>query len=182
MQPADVWNHDHLATVLWLRLACNRRVVIQRQGRACVMVVVEVSSKDSQQVPFIENNEMTKALASNRSDDSLDVRRLPGRTVRNHHLLGAHVCDSASEELTVDRVTIADQLARRFVVRERFDDLLSRPFCARVSRYVEMNNHATVMAENNEGEQDAKRCGRNGEEVDGGDITNMIVEESMPGL
>ncbi len=38
------------------------------------MVVVEVSSENPQQVPFVENDEMIKALATDRPDDSLNVR------------------------------------------------------------------------------------------------------------
>ena len=74
MQPSDLRNRNHPATVRWLNIACNWRVVIQRQVRASVMIVVEVSSENPQQVPFVEHDEMIKALATDRSDDSLDVR------------------------------------------------------------------------------------------------------------
>ena len=33
MQPANLRNRDHPATVRWLNIACNRRVSIQRQVR-----------------------------------------------------------------------------------------------------------------------------------------------------
>ena len=74
MQPADVWNRDHLATIRWLHLACNRRVVVQRQVRAGVMIIVEVIGEDPLQVALVEHDEVVEALAADRADDSLDVR------------------------------------------------------------------------------------------------------------
>lgn len=74
MQPANLRNRDHPTTIRWLNISSNRRVVIERQMRASVMVVVEVVREDPSEVAFIENDTVIKALATDRSDDSLDVR------------------------------------------------------------------------------------------------------------
>ena len=67
-------NRDHAATVRWFNIACDRRVVIQRQVRASAMIVIEVIVEDPSKVALVENNAIIEALATDRSDDSLDVR------------------------------------------------------------------------------------------------------------
>jgi len=182
MQSAYLRNGEDSAAFGRFDLALYGRVLLERQVRSCVMIVVEVSSKNSQQVPFIENDELIEALATNRSDESLDVRRLPWRAVRDHDLLDTHVLDALSEELTVDRIPIPDQEPGRLILGKRLDDLLSRPLGCRMRRDVEVNNHAAMMTEHDEGEEYAELRCRDGEEVDGHDVTNMIVEESTPSL
>ena len=52
----------------------------------------------------------------------------------------------------------------------------------RIRRDVEVDDHAAVMAEYDEAEQDAKRRCRHREEVDGNDVTCVVVQESLPRL
>ncbi len=108
MQPANHRDRNRFAQIWRFDFSLERRVPIQRQVRSCVMIVVEVRPKNSQQVPFIENHEMIKAFAMDRSDESLDVRRLPWRTVCDHDLLDTHVLDTLPEVLAVDRIPIVD--------------------------------------------------------------------------
>ncbi len=73
MQPADHRDRNRFAEIWRLDFSLERRVPIQRQVRSCVMIVVEVRPKNSQQVPFIENDEMIQALATDRSYESQDA-------------------------------------------------------------------------------------------------------------
>ena len=125
---------------------------------------------------------MIEALATDRSDKSLDVRRLPGRTVCDHDLLDTHVLDPLAQEIAVDRIPITDQESRRLVFGERLDDLFSCPLGRRVRSDVEVGDHAAMMAEDDEAEQYAERRCRYREEVNGDDVSNMIVEERTPRL
>jgi len=74
MQPADQRNREHPATIRWFNVMCDRRVVIQRQVRASVMVVVGVIDEDLSEAALVENDAMIKALATDRFDQSLDLR------------------------------------------------------------------------------------------------------------
>jgi len=73
MQPADLRNRDHLALFRWLNIACNRRVSIQRQVRAGVMVVVERIGEHSSEVALVEHDDMIEAFVPDGADDSLDA-------------------------------------------------------------------------------------------------------------
>ena len=125
---------------------------------------------------------MIEAVATDTADQAFNVRILPWRSWSRDNILNVHVLDALVEEVTVDRVTIPKQEPRRFVIREGFNDLLGCPARGWMSRDVEMGDHATVMAEHNEAEQNAKRRGRYREEVNRDDVSNMIVEKSAPSL
>ena len=94
LQRADHQVRNCFAETRRLDLLLKRHVLLQRQARADVIMLVEVSSKTSQQVHFIENDEMIKALATGPSDESLDVRRLLRATVCEYDLLSADVLDA----------------------------------------------------------------------------------------
>lgn len=130
--------------------------------RSGSMVVREIRVKDSDQVPLVQHDDMIKTIATYRSDQPFRVWILPGRSRRNHGFFDAHVFDALPEQVTVDRIAIANQKPWCIVVGKCFDDLLSYPLGSRMSRDVEMDNHATLMAKHNEAEQDAKRGGGNG--------------------
>ena len=92
------------------------------------MIVVEVSSENPQQVLFIENDEMIEALATDRSDDSLDVRILPGTLPGGDDLLYAQIRHAAAEVAAVDPVAIPQKEPGSLVPGKGFDDLLCGPF------------------------------------------------------
>ena len=78
MQTADLRDCDHLAAVWWLEFAFNRRVAIQCQVGSRFMVIVEVISKDSPEMAFVDCDDILKALSTYTADDSLDVWILAG--------------------------------------------------------------------------------------------------------
>ena len=147
-----------------------------------LVVVREVARENPSQVGIVENDDMFEALSANGTDDSLYVRRLPWRTVCNHDFLDTHVLDPLAKEIAVDRVSVANEESWDVVARKRFDDLLRCPLGRRMLSRIEVDNHAAVMAEYDETEQDAKRRSWYREEVDGDDVGQMIVQESPPRL
>jgi len=182
MQAADHWGRNHLATVRRLNIACNRRVAIQRQVRAGVMIILKVTAQNSAKMFLIQHDDMIQTLTTYRSDQSFDVRILPGRSRSRNDFLDANVPDSLTEELSVDRISITDQESRCCFFRQCFDDLLGSPLGCRVRRDVEVRDEASIMSKYNETEQDAKRRSRNSEEIDSYNILKMIIQESSPCL
>jgi len=77
MQSSDLRYGDDLSMLGWFDLAFNRRVAIQRQVSSRFVLIVEVIDKNPPQVSLVEHDEVVEALATDRSDELLDVRRLP---------------------------------------------------------------------------------------------------------
>ncbi len=109
MQPTDAWNRNHPASVRQFDIARHGRVTNKRKMRPILIIIGEIRSEDSQQVPFVENDEMIKALATDRTDEWLDVGRLPERTIRNDDFLCAHSADALLKHVAVDVIAITNQ-------------------------------------------------------------------------
>jgi len=108
MKPANLRNRNDLALFGRFDFPFNRRVSVQGQMRSRFVIVVHVAGDNPSKVTFVENDAMIKALTTNRADESLNIRRLPRRTVCSSHLLDTHVLDSLLEERTVDGVAITN--------------------------------------------------------------------------
>ena len=131
---------------------------------------------------LVEHDDTIEALATDTAADPLDVRILPRGAWCSNNFLDAHVLDPLAEDVSVDRVTIAKQEARRFVVRKRLDNLLSRPLGCRMSGDVEMHDASPIMAEDDKSEEHSKHSSWYREEVNGDDVSSMIVEKGPPSL
>ena len=110
----------------------------------------------------------------------LNVWILPRRARSRDDFLDAHVLDSSLEVMAVDRVAIAKQESRRFVERKRLDNLLSCPLRCRMSGDVEMHDTSPIMAEDDKREEYSKRRCRCREEIDGDDLSDVILQERTP--
>jgi hypothetical protein len=69
--------------------AASWGVLRQPQMRAILVIVIEVGLQDAAQARFIEDDHVIQTLPSNRSDQSLHVRILPGRLWRGENLPNA---------------------------------------------------------------------------------------------
>ena len=99
-----------------------------------------------------EHDDVVEALATDRSDESLHVRRLPGRTICDDHFLDTHVLDSLAEEIPIDGIAITNQKPWRSIIGKRFDDLLSRPLGCRMCGDIEMHDVSSVVPQNHKSE------------------------------
>ncbi len=130
---------------------------------------------------FVEYDCVIQAFAANRSDQTLNVWILPGRTPRRDDLFNTHVRNAILEMISVDAVSITNQEPRRRIIGKRLYDLLSRPLGRRMGGHVEVNKHPSIMAKDHEGEQYAESSCRNREEVDGHDVLQVVVQKRSPG-
>ena len=83
------------------------RVFFEREMRARLMVIDEVAGQDAAQVPLAEDENVIQALASDRTDQALHERVLPGAVRRGENFLDPHALHSVPKLLAVDLVTIA---------------------------------------------------------------------------
>ena len=131
---------------------------------------------------FVEYDHMIHAVTPNRTNESLNIWVLPRRLWSNWNFLDTHIPDALLEDATVDSVAITNQKSQRCIVRKGLDHLLRSPVGCRMSGDIEMHDMSAILAEDNEGEQNAERGRRNGEEIDGDNVSSMIVEKGPPSL
>ena len=90
--------------------------------------------------------------------------------------------NSRAKFVAIDRVTITDQIMLSVPFRESFDDLLSRPFGGRTLGDPEVKNLPPRMLDHKEHEQHPQIDRWHGEEVNGDNLPDVILEEGLPGL
>src|ERR1700730_17775001 len=125
---------------------------------------------------------MVETLTPIGTNDPFDIRPLPGGSRCGENLLTPHVCALPAEILPEDSVTIAQQVAREYVKRKRFPQLLSRPLCRWVGGHIEVENAPAVMSQHQKHVKHLEANGRHGQEIDGEQLREVIVQEGAPGL
>src|SRR5262249_1528651 len=146
------------------------------------MVVREIGTQGSFQMPRIEDDEMVQAVPADRADQTFDVGILPGTPGGCENFFYSEGGHSQTKFLAVAPCSISEQILGRILISEGLDDLLGRPGCTGMLRHMEMQHLATTMFQHQEYEQHLHRERRHGEEVDGDHLTQVIVLEGLPGL
>ncbi len=125
---------------------------------------------------------MIETFAPDRTDDALDVRRLPGRPRCGQHFRDPHASQALPRGPPIDAAAIADHVARRRIPWKGLGDLLGDPDRRWVFRDTELHDPATVMAQDDEAVQQPERCGRDNKEIHRRQATDMVFEEPAPRL
>ena len=79
MKSADLRDRNDAPTRWRLHFARIGAVVVEGLMRAGGVVVREVSTQQASEVAFVDHNDVIETFTSNRADDALGERILPGR-------------------------------------------------------------------------------------------------------
>jgi len=153
MQAADFWKLYDPGRRGELDGSEVGRVFLEREVRARLMVIDEVAVQDAAQVPLAEDENVIQALASDRTDQALHERVLPGAVRRREDFVDPHALHSVPKLLAVDLVTVAQEIGRRGVVREGVHDLLGGPAGGGVLGHVEVDDPPAMVGEHDENEE-----------------------------
>ncbi len=129
---------------------------------------------------LVEHDDEIEAFAANRADDALGEGILPRRASGDDDLTNAHALDAALEVSAEDGIAIAEQVSGAGLVRERVDDLSSRPRGGGLVGDADVEEFSSIVAEYHESEEQAKRQGRYDEEVDGRDVVTVSSQKDSP--
>jgi hypothetical protein len=146
MEPTDLRDRHHAPERGRLHLSRPWRVVCERLMRARDVVVTEVGVQESTEMRLVQDEEVVEALPADGADEPFPEGIRPGRVGGDPNLSNAHVRDAQGEHLVVDGISIAQEIPRRRVVRERLEELSSGPDGRRMVRDVEVDEFAAVHA------------------------------------
>ena len=130
-----------------------RRILVERKMRASPMVVREVARQDATQVAFAQDEDVIQTLAPDRANEPFREGVLPRTGGRGQDFSDSHALHALPERVTVDAVTIAEEIGRRGVVRERVHDLLGRPVRGGVFGHVEVDDTPAMVGEHDEAQR-----------------------------
>ena len=117
-------------------------------------------------MPLIKDNHVVETLTSNGADHPFDEWILPRGARCGKDLLYPETVDATIEVRSVGLVSVPYQVPRRRVPWKSIDHLLRRPLGGRMLGDIEMNDTATVVAKDDEDEQNSEGCGRQSEKVE----------------
>ncbi len=182
VEAADVGQGNDAAALGWLdsaRLGC---IFLERKMRSRAVVVAEVAAQTTTQMSLVQDDHVVEQLAADGADHSLGEGVLPGGAWCRENLGDAQALHPSSKLAAVDAVAIAKEKARRRVIGERLDELLSGPGGGRGISDVEVEDPATMMQQDHEYVEHAKGRGWRGEEVDRDEVGEVVLEKSAPSL
>src|SRR5467141_644380 len=118
MQATDFGNLHDPARLGELDGPDVRRILVEREMRASPVIVGEVAGQDAAQVAFAENQNVIQTLAPDRADEPLREGVLPRDVRGREDFLDPHALHALPEHVTVDLVTVAQEIGGRGGVRE----------------------------------------------------------------
>ena len=130
----------------------------------------------------MEHDHMIETLAPNGANHPLHVGSLPRGSRRRQHFVDAHVSHLSSELIAEDSIAVAEQVPRELVEGKCLPQLLPRPLRGWVGGHIEVKNATTIVGQYQEHVKDLEAYGRHGEEIDGNQLLDVILQECAPGL
>src|ERR1700693_3384149 len=129
-----------------------------------------------------EDNDVVQALAPDRSDQPFSKAVLPGRGWRGRLVPDAHGAQSVCDDAAIDPIPIADEVARSLLPRKCFRYLTCNPFCRRSCCDVDPDKLSPAQPDDAEGIEQVETDRWNHEQVHGGAVWRVVLQESPPSL
>jgi hypothetical protein len=101
-------------------------------------------------MPFVEDDDVIKAISADGSDQPFGESILPGRSSRYRAIAYAHHCDASNESVAIGAIAITNDIAWRFIPAERFGQLMSNPFRGRMSGHSQPQKLPSRMPQDQE--------------------------------
>lgn len=108
------------------------------------VIVRRILLQNSEQMRFIQNDDMVDALASDRCDQPLGKAILPRRGWCGRPVSDSHGAQSACDDPAIDLIPIADHVARSLIPGERFCYLVRNPLRGRVGCNADPNEVSAI--------------------------------------
>src|SRR6267143_6622273 len=182
VESADLGHGNDASLLGWLDSARLGSVLLEREMRARAVIVAEVAVQTTTEVSLIQADHVVEELAADGVDHAFDEGILPGGAWCSENLGDEHALHPSPKLAAVDAVAIAEEIARRRVIRERFDDLLHRPRGSGGIGDVEVQDLPAMMQQDHEDVEHAKGRGWHDEEVDRDEVGDVVLEEGAPRL
>src|SRR6476620_7692736 len=102
--------------------------------RARAIVICHVRQQQVTEVALAEHDNVVKAFPSDRTDQPFGISVLPWGTRQRRLIANAHGSNPSDENVTIDCIAIADQIAEKLLPSAGFRYLVCDPFRGRMRR------------------------------------------------
>src|SRR6267142_4868604 len=129
-----------------------------------------------------EDNDVVHTFTPDRSDQPFGKAILPGRGRCGRPVPDAHGAQSARDDAAIAPVPIADEVARSLIPRKCLRDLTCNPFCRRICCDVDPDEVSAIQPHEDEGIEQVETDSWNNEQVHGGNVRRVVMQEGPPSL
>src|SRR5262249_38854937 len=174
VQPTQAPPRNHLTTT-HRPGPISRCSFTQPEVRAVVVVVREVIGEESFQVSLVQRNGLVEQFASAAPYPALRDSVLPGTLNRGLYAGDLHGSNRSRNVQPILCVVVKDEKFGRGLIRKGFAQLLYDPGARRMASDVEVQDAATVVADNEEAIENMERESRDRKEIHGRDGLAVIT-------
>jgi hypothetical protein len=182
MEATDLRQGDDFAEVRWLYRPWFGRVLRQRKVSSRPVVIAKVAVQLTTKMFLAEDDHMVEEVPPDGPDHALGVGVLPWRPRGGENFGDAHAFRASSKGVAIDGIAIAKEVPGSRVVRERLEDLLGCPGRGRFACHVEVDDLTPIVKQHDEHEEDTECRGGHDQEVDSGQVGDVVREEGLPRL
>src|ERR1700732_1098799 len=129
-----------------------------------------------------EDNDVVHALTPDRSDQPFGKAILPRRGWRGRLVPDAHGAQSARDDAAIDPIPIADEVTRSLIPRKCLRYLTCNPFGRGICCDVDPDQVSAVEPDDHEGIEQVETDSWNNEQVHGGNVWRVVMQEGPPAL
>jgi hypothetical protein len=138
MESTNFRQFDHRTQLRRLNSARFRSVLGKRKVSAGTPIVPEIRVQGPPQRGFIKDQQVVQALVPDRAHQALRGGILPRGSRGRPDFPHSHPSHSLTKRVSIDRISIVQQIARSIVPRKCLCDLLGGPFRGGMRRNIEM--------------------------------------------
>src|SRR5216684_3193607 len=150
--------------------------------RPDVIVIARVRLQNPAQMHLAQDNDVVYTLTPDRSDQPFGKAILPGRGWCRRLVPDAHGAQSACDDGTIDPITVPNHVARSLVPRKCLRYLTRNPFGRRICCDVDPDEVSAVEPDDDEGIEQVETDSWNNEQVHGGNVWRVVMQEGPPSL
>src|SRR5467141_1718697 len=146
------------------------------------VVIASIGSQDSAQMHLAQDNDVVHTFTPDRSDQPFGKAILPRRGWCGRLVPNAHGAQSARDDAAIDPVAIADEVVRSLIPRKCLRYLTCNPFGRRICCDVDPDEVSAVEPDDDEGIEQVETSSWNNEQVHGGNVWRVVMQEGPPSL
>ena len=133
-------------------------------------------------MPLAEDNDMVKAIPSNRTDEPLRMSVLPWRSWCDRPVPNAHRANATDKDVTIDTIPIASDILRRLLPAVGLGELTRNPLGARMRGHAQPQNLTAGMPQDQKSIQQPERDRGDHEQIHRCDAVRVISKKRLPSL
>src|SRR6202011_4614501 len=150
--------------------------------RSDAIIIVGVGFQDPTQMHLAQDNDVVHTFTPDRSDQPFDNAILPRRGWCGRPVPDAHGAQSARDDAAIDPVAIADEVVRSLIPGKCLRYLTCNPFGRGICCDVDPDEVSAVEPDDDEGIEQVETESWNNEQVHGGNVWRVVLQEGPPSL